>query len=125
MLTVSFSIAIVALLITASSSTPVLAQPGPFAQSEKVQANSVSDSFFSGSVVEFAADHVLVSRTILGKPAETRTFKINADTKTEGKLKQKSRVTVRYAPSEEGDVALSILVRDRPEKDGVKDPKKK
>lgn len=74
------------------------------------------DGFFSGTVTENAEDKVTVARTILGKPAENRTFVINAETKVEGKIKPKVRVTVRYAPGEQGDVALSILVRDRQDK---------
>ncbi len=85
-----------------------------FAQDDPAKTDS--DAFFSGTVMEIAADHVTVSRTILGKPAERRTFKITEQTKVEGKLKAKSRVTVRYAATDEGDVALSILVRERDQK---------
>lgn len=71
-----------------------------------------AEGFFSGNVVEMAPDHVVISRTTLGKPAVKRTFAINGDTKVEGHLKNKSRVTVRYQTGENGDVALAILVRE-------------
>jgi hypothetical protein len=74
------------------------------------------DSFFSGTVVEVAAGSLTVSRTILGKPAEKRTFILNGDTRIDGKLTTKIRVTVRYASREEGDVAVSVLVRGKPDK---------
>lgn len=82
------------------------------AQNEPAQPKIEPDAFFSGNVVELSADRVAVSRTILGKAPEKRTFTITPDTKVEGKMKNRSRVTVRYTRSDEGDVALSILVRE-------------
>ena len=81
----------------------------------------VRETFYSGTVLEFSDDKVTVSRAVLGKAAENRTFQINSETKIEGKLRAKSRVTVRFTTRESVDVALSILVRDRPERE----PKKK
>src|SRR6516164_6860049 len=72
--------------------------------------------FFSGIVTELASDKLSVSRTILGKADEQRTFRITGATRIEGKLKLKSRVTVRFAAGEEGDVAVSIVVRDKPDR---------
>jgi hypothetical protein len=69
-------------------------------------------AFFSGTVTALGEGKVSVSRTILGKSPETRTFILNEKTKIEGQLKMKSRVTVRFAPSDEGDMAVSIVVRD-------------
>lgn len=74
------------------------------------------EAFYSGTIAELASDKVVVSRTVLGKPAEQRTFAITGETKVEGKMHAKSRVTVRYTATEQGDLALSILVRDRVEK---------
>lgn len=81
------------------------------------------DSFFSGTVVELTHDNIVVSRAILGKPAEKRTFLMNGETKVEGKLKAKSRVTVRFGTSDQGEVALSILVRDGGKPEGTKPDK--
>ncbi len=98
------AIAVLALITPA----PVLLIPVA-AQQETAPA---ADGFFSGNVVEMAPDHVIVSRTTLGKPPVKRTFALTADTKVEGKMKNKSRVTVRYQSGEDGDVAVSILVRE-------------
>ena len=73
-------------------------------------------SFFSGIVIELTAESVTVSRTILGKDPEKRSFAIKPDTKIEGKMKHNSRVTVRFATGEGGDVAVSIVVRDKDQK---------
>jgi hypothetical protein len=72
--------------------------------------------FFSGIVTALASDKLSVSRTILGKADEQRTFRITGSTRIEGKLKLKSRVTVQFAAGDEGDVAVSIVVRDKPDK---------
>ncbi|MBZ5609149.1 MAG: hypothetical protein LAP38_12880 [Acidobacteriia bacterium] len=66
---------------------------------------------FSGPIVELSADKITVSRSILGKPAETRTFWIKPDTRVEGKLRLKVRVTVGFVTGDEGDVARLIVVR--------------
>ena len=68
--------------------------------------------FFAGSVVEIAQDHIKVSRTLVGRPTETRTFVVNAGTKmNKNAVKAKTRVTVRYKRMPEGDIALEIQVR--------------
>jgi carbonic anhydrase/acetyltransferase-like protein (isoleucine patch superfamily) len=52
-----------------------------------------------------------VSRSILGKPAEKRTFWIKSDTRVEGKLRVKAKVTVGFVTTDDGDVARLIVVR--------------
>jgi len=69
------------------------------------------DDTFSGPIVEFTATKIIVSRSILGKPAEKRTFWIKSDTRIEGKLKVRAKVTVGFVASDEGDVARLIVVR--------------
>ncbi|MBV9771871.1 MAG: hypothetical protein JOZ32_20030 [Bryobacterales bacterium] len=69
------------------------------------------DQTFSGPVVELTATKITVSRSILGKPAEKRTFWIKPDTRIEGKLRVRVRVTVGYVSSDEGDVARLVVVR--------------
>jgi hypothetical protein len=66
---------------------------------------------FSGPIVELTAEKITVSRSILGKPAEKRTFWIKAETKIEGKLKVKTKVTVGFVATDDGDVARLIVVR--------------
>ncbi|HLJ13205.1 MAG TPA: hypothetical protein VKV15_01825 [Bryobacteraceae bacterium] len=85
--------------------------PPPKQDNTQPPANMETYLFFSGSVAEFSPEKITVSRVILGKPAEKRTFLITQDTKVEGKLKNKARVTVRFVPKDEGDVATAILVR--------------
>ena len=98
------SLALIA--VACAAVLPVVARP-VFAQT-----HNDADAFFSGTVVSNSPDSVTVTRTIQGKNPERRTFIINAGTTIEGHLKQNSRVTVRFAASEEGDVALSIIVRE-------------
>ena len=105
MLTVPFRIAVLSVLLTVLHPTPARAQE------DLTQGKAHTDAFFSGNVIEVSAGQVTVARTVLGKPPETRIFKITVATKIEGKMKQKSRVTVRYATGDEGDVAISIIVR--------------
>jgi hypothetical protein len=69
------------------------------------------DQTFSGPIVEISATQITVSRSILGKPAEKRTFWIKSDTRIEGKLRVKVKVTVGYVASDDGDVARLIVVR--------------
>ncbi len=78
-----------------------------------------NDSPVSGVVSELTREKITVTRNILGK-SETRSFIINSDTKVEGKLKQKSRVTIRFSKTDEGDVALAIIVRDGKAEKGEK-----
>ncbi len=68
------------------------------------------DDTFSGPIVDLTAEKITVSRSILGKP-EKKTFLIKADTKIEGKLKVKVKVTVGFVSLDEGDVARLIVVR--------------
>jgi hypothetical protein len=68
------------------------------------------DTFFAGTVTEWNAEKISVSRTVSGK-AESRTFRITSDTKVEGKQKVKVRVTVRYVSDDDGERATLIVVR--------------
>ena len=69
------------------------------------------DQTFSGPIVEVTATQITVSRSILGKPAEKRTFWIKSDSRIEGKLRVRARVTVGYVTSDDGDVARLVVVR--------------
>jgi hypothetical protein len=74
-----------------------------------------ADTFFAGSVTEITPEKIAVSRKLSGK-TENRTFRITPDTKVEGKLKVKVRVTVRYATDDAGDTAMLIVVRTSQQK---------
>lgn len=68
--------------------------------------------FFSGIVTTLDKEHITVSRVLVGKPAETRTFAIKAGTKVSKSVKTKAKVTVRYQhEKDDGDVALEIQIR--------------
>ena len=72
------------------------------------------DETFSGAIIELSTSKITVSRSILGKPAEKRVFLIKSDTRIEGKLRVKLKVTVGFIASDEGDVARLIVVRQKP-----------
>jgi hypothetical protein len=69
------------------------------------------DATFSGPIVELSATKITVSRSILGKPAERHTFWIKSDTRIEGKLRVRVKVTVGFVTTDEGDVARLVVVR--------------
>lgn len=73
------------------------------------------DTFFSGTVIESTADKITVSRVVLGK-TEKRVFRVTPDTKCEGKLKAKVRVTIRYVTAEDGETAELIIIRSQQKK---------
>ena len=75
-----------------------------------------ASDFYSGVITAVAPDKITVFKTVLGKSSETRTFLITKETRVEGKLKMKVRVTVRYAHEDDGDRALHIIVRASPKK---------
>ncbi len=68
--------------------------------------------FYSGYVTELAPDHVVVTRSLTAKGAEKRSFKIGETTKIEGHLHARARVTVGYTTSDDGDLAMQIIVRE-------------
>ncbi len=79
---------------------------------EPSKAEPQYEDTFSGPIVEFSSEKITVSRTILGKP-EQHSFWIKSDTKIEGKLKVKAKVTVGFVSSDNGDIARLIVVRNQ------------
>jgi hypothetical protein len=75
------------------------------------------DQTFSGPIVELSATKITVSRSILGKPAEKHSFLIKTDTRIEGKLRVRAKVTVGYVTTDDGDVARLIVVRTQKQPD--------
>jgi hypothetical protein len=76
-----------------------------------VAAQDDQDNYFTGTLVENAADHMKVSRVLQGKKEE-RVFQVNAQTKVEGgRLRLKERITVRYVPADDKDTAILVIVR--------------
>ncbi len=97
------------LLLSPAALVPVRAQDN--APSEQPRSE-----FFSGVVTTLAGDRITVFKTVLGKSSETRTFLITPETRVEGKLRVKVRVTVRYTREEQGDRAVHIIVRSSQKK---------
>jgi hypothetical protein len=75
------------------------------------------DQTFSGPIVEVTATQITVSRSILGKPAEKRSFLLQSDTRIEGKLRVRVKVTVGYVSTDDGDVARLVVVRTQKQPD--------
>ena len=73
------------------------------------------DTFFAGVIVEFSPEKITVSRVNLGK-TEKRVFRVTPETKCEGKLAKKVRVTVKYVASDDGETAELIIVRSEQKK---------
>jgi hypothetical protein len=72
----------------------------------------ISNDKFSGTVTELNPDSVTVVRTVPARDAVTRKFLLDAQTKVEGKLRAKARVTVQYSVEDEGQFrAVHIIVR--------------
>jgi hypothetical protein len=69
------------------------------------------DDTFSGPIVELSATKITVSRSILGRPAEKHTFLIKSDTRIEGRLRVRAKVTVGFVSKDDGDIARLIVVR--------------
>jgi len=78
---------------------------------DKAPAEQPHNEFFSGIVTELTSDKITVLKAVLGKNSQTRVFLISADTRVEGKLRVKARVTVRYTRDEDANRALHIIVR--------------
>ena len=89
-------------LLASSAATPLLA--------DETGASKSADTFFAGTVSQSTPDTNMVGRTVRGK-AESRTFRLTPQTKIEGKLALKVRVTVRYITDDDGDTATLIVVR--------------
>lgn len=68
--------------------------------------------YFSGFVTELKPDSIVVSRkSSNSKTAIQKVFSIDPHTKVEGKLKENSRVTVRYETLGNIQRAIRIIVR--------------
>jgi hypothetical protein len=94
---------------------PLSAMARPQDPVEKKADDPKPDTFFAGTVTEFTAERITVSRVNLGK-TEKRSFRVTPDTKCEGKLKAKVRVTVKYVVTDDGETAELIIVRSQQKK---------
>lgn len=85
----------------------------PKATAQQAAQAPTASQTFSGTVIEVSANKVVVSRTIMGSPAQKRSFVLKPDTRIEGRLRAKTRVTVGFVTTDEGDVARLIVVREK------------
>ena len=100
----------VVLLALAAANISVLPAQDAAPKPEPPKSEPQYEDTFSGPILACSNERITVSRTILGK-TEERTFWIKPDTKIEGKLKVKVKVTVGFVSSDAGDVAKLIVVR--------------
>ena len=89
-------------LLAGAPATPLVA--------DETGTTKVADTFFAGTVSQYSAETIIVGRTVRGK-AESRTFIVTPQTKIDGRLALKVRVTVRYFTDDDGDTATLIVVR--------------
>lgn len=80
-------------------------------KAEEQKSEPQYEETFSGPIVEISSEKIVVSRSILGQPPENRTFLIKPETKIEGKLRVKVKVTVGFVTTEGVDIAHLIVVR--------------
>ncbi len=83
---------------------------------EQQKSEPQYEETFSGPIVEVSSEKIVVSRSILGQPPENRTFLIKPETKIEGKLRVKAKVTVGFVTTEGVDIAHLIVVRGQSNK---------
>jgi hypothetical protein len=102
------------ILAGALSAIRVGAQERELSKPDSQKNEPKYDDTFSGSILELTTSKITVSRSILGKQPERRTFLINADTRIEGKMRVKLKVTIGFVVSDDGDVARLIVVRQKP-----------
>jgi hypothetical protein len=82
--------------------------PAPSAPKKAVAANDK----FSGTITELNTDSLTVVRTVPARDAVSRRFTLDPQTRVEGKLRLKARVTVQYESVEDGQFrAVHIIVR--------------
>jgi hypothetical protein len=74
------------------------------------QDDQDKDNYFTGTLIENTPDHLKVSRVLQGK-SEEHIFKVNAQTKIEGRLRLRVRINVRYISGDNGDIAILVIVR--------------
>jgi hypothetical protein len=85
--------------------------PALMSGQEQELAPEPNTEFISGPVTDLSGGRIVINRAVLGKPPENRSFLVKPETKIEGRLRVNARVTVGFKPSEEGDVAVRIIVR--------------
>lgn len=68
-------------------------------------------NIFSGIVTAVSPNSITVNRKGLGPDSVTHTFAMDGNTRVEGKLRVRAKVTVLFAATDEGMLAVRIIVR--------------
>jgi len=90
------------------AANPSGAQETPVPAPKVTTANEI----FSGTIREMGPDFVLVERKVAGKETVTQRFTLDAQTRVEGVLKLRARVTVQFqSGDDETMTAVHIIVR--------------
>jgi hypothetical protein len=91
---------------------PQQQKPPPAPESPVPPEAPPKPQFFAGTITELDEQHITVSRHLIGRSPEKRTFLLNEKTKmNRASMKVKTRVTVRYQHLPEGDTALEIHIQ--------------
>jgi hypothetical protein len=88
-----------------------LPMPGSPHQSPVPEDAPKKTSNFSGIVIEVSPGSITVNRKGLGPDSVTNTFSIDGNTRVEGRLRPRAKVTVVYTDGEAGKLAVRIIVR--------------
>ncbi len=96
--------------------TPLSLMARPQDPTEKKTEEPKPDTFFAGTVTRVHPGKNHRSRASSCGTTEKRSFRVTPDTKCEGKLKAKVRVTVRYVSTDDGETAELIIVRSQQKK---------
>ena len=100
---------VIALGTVAATAMARLQEASP-AQQGAAQESEVQTETFSGTVTDLKPDRVSVRRSIAGSSAEIKAFLIQSDTRVEGKLRLKVRVTVGFVTNEDGEAVARLIV---------------
>jgi hypothetical protein len=89
-----------------------LAQEPPTEAPKGQAVKEEAPVFFSGTVTQISPSSLTVNRKGTGSDIATKTFAMARETKVEGKLRLKVKVTVRFEVDDEGNAkAVHIIVR--------------
>ena len=80
-------------------------------QDSPPQDAAAKANIFSGMVTALSPSSVTVNRKGLGPDSVSRLFTIDSNTRVEGKLRVRAKVTVLFATTEDGMLAVRIIVR--------------
>jgi hypothetical protein len=100
-----------ALLMLLSVTTPAVL-PGQESDTTEPKTTVPAEDIFSGTVTQLTDRELTVVRRLPGQKPVTRKFARDEKTTVEGRLRNKTRVSVRYKALDDGGfAAVHIIVR--------------